>query len=167
MRDKVLAALAVYNEGGTIGAALDAQNLRRGDFYKFKAENPDIEDLYVRVQQARADMMIDEAYSLSTADMPDPRAARVKADIRIKIAGLYDRARFGDKVTLEHDAGPNVLAAIAAAKDRIARPLRDLGNVIEAQHVEVIDLTPSGTTDKQSDDPPTPGKKPNVPSIFD
>lgn len=137
MRQKFEIALAAYAEGGTIKSALKSAGMCSGDFYKFLAANPQDKARYYTVQEARADMMVDEAYELSTDSEIDPRRARVQSEIRLKIAATYDRARFGDRVDVNVRGQVDMVAAIADARARINRPATDPARIIEAQCVDV------------------------------
>jgi hypothetical protein len=132
LADQVRHALEQYAEGGTIGEHLDQLNMRRGDFYAYLRANPAIKNAYHDIQAARADMMVDETYGL---DCADPRSARVKAEIRLKIAALYDRPRFGDRVALDVQT-VDLTGALAEARTRTLRPPCDLVNVSDAQVIE-------------------------------
>lgn len=150
LRQRALDVIALYAEGGTVRAARGQLGVRAADFYRALREHPDLKALYHDVQLAQADMLADEALAISDAE-PDPRRARVKAEVRFKLAGFYDRARFGEKVQVEHEAGPSVVAAIEAARHRaLAAPGRHLEPVPNRQ---VIDITPTlaaPATDMQS-----------------
>lgn len=160
MRDKVLAVLAVYAEGGTMKIARG--DMRGRDFYKTLRDNPDIDDLYREIQRNRADMMVDEAYSLSDDASLNPQAARERSAIRLKIAGLYDRKRYGEKVALEIDAGPNLVEAIEAAKRRVLPPPRDLSQTIDAEYTALEPSNTQGATDTQSDEPAPAAQAPDI-----
>lgn len=157
MRDKVLKAIEIYAEGGTIKAARAALNLKGSDFYACLRANPDIDAQYREVQRSRADMMIDEAYDISTDKDGDPRIMRVQADVRVKIAGLYDRQRFGEKIDLTVHNHVDLSAALLEARNRaLPQPLRNLENVTDAEFVALPGISDSGAADKQSAAPEPP-----------
>lgn len=161
MRDKVLAVLAIYAEGGTMRAAR-GNGITGRDFYKTLRDNPDVDDLYREIQRNRADMMVDEAYALSDDDELLPQAARERSAIRLKIAGLYDRKRYGEKIGIELDAGPNLVEAIEAAKRRVLPPPRDLSQTIDAEYTALEPPNAQGATDKQSDEPAPAAQAPDI-----
>lgn len=150
MREKVLAIFKEYSEGGTIRSARDAHGVNGFDFYRLLRQQPDLKALYHQIQEARADMMYDEAYEISTDESKAPHAARVMAEIRMKIGQAYDRKRFGDKVSVEVDAGPNLHAALEAAKTRVLLPVRDPAQITDAQYVDITQQSSGETTDQQS-----------------
>jgi hypothetical protein len=151
MRETVLQIIETYAEGGTIGAAIDARNLRRGDFYKTLRAYPELRQLYYEVQESRADMMVDEAYAISADNAKNPQLARVQAEIRIKIASAFDRKRFGEKVDMTIDQTVSVAGALEAAKARALRPPRDLANIADGEVTEIAQLLPPQPTDKKSE----------------
>lgn len=151
MRDKVLAAIAMYAEGGSIGQHLDSLNMRRGDFYAFKRKNPDIHSLYLEVQEARADMMVDEAYLLGTDKELNPQVARVQAEIRLKIAAAFDRRRFGDRVAVDTEVKVSLLEAITMARTRALRPPCDPANIIDVEYTAIPMASASDPSDCQSE----------------
>jgi hypothetical protein len=130
--DKVRQALERYAEGGSLAEHLDDLNMKRGAFYEYLRRNHDVKAAYHEIQEARADMMVDETYAL---DCADPKAARVKAEIRLKIAALYDRRRFGERVQLDVQH-VDLTGALQDAQTRALRPMRDLGMVGDAQVID-------------------------------
>lgn len=161
------AALAAYAEGGTLKTAVKGAGLCQADFYGFLRNRPDVKSRYYAIQQDRADMMIDEAYEISTDDEIDPRRARVQAETRIKIAGKFDRARFGEHVDVNHTATIDLGAALAAAKSRVALPQRDLATLPSQQVIDVTPLPAMGATDTQSAGTPAEAGKGGDGGFFD
>lgn len=149
MRDRIKRIFATYQEGGTIANAIRAEGMKNADYYRALREHTDLDIEYREIQKARADMMVDEAYDISTDSTRGPQIARVQVDARIKIAGLYDRRRFGDKVQVELEAGPNITEAIEAGRRRL-RPSCDPAQIIDVEIEEVPQLTEQRATDKQS-----------------
>lgn len=160
LRNKVLAFFAIYAEGGTAKDAREQCSLTGTDFYKTLRQDAELETLYREIQRNRADMMVDEAYALSTDTTILPQAARERSAIRVKIAGLYDRKRYGDKIQLEVDTGPSLTAAIDAARRRALQPPCDLAEPLEVEYRTIEPLIEQRATDKQSDAAPI---RPNNP----
>lgn len=150
IRDKVLEAFNKYAEGGTIGRALDDLGLCRRDFYRALRQEPSLQEEYLSIQKGRADMMVDEAYAISTDSVADPKRARVQADIRLKIAGNYDRARFGEKVDINMNGQVDITAALLEARNRTGRPAGDLIAAPITQAIEVQAVPVPETTDKET-----------------
>ena len=163
VREKVIRAIEIYAEGGALQTARDGLGLSGRDFYRALDRDVDLKQLYYDTQRGRADMMYDEAYVISTDSGLNPNAARVMAEIRMKIGQAYDRKRFGEKIGVEVDAGPNLQAALEAAKSRALLPGRDLGKVIDAQCVDITQQITKDATDTQSGAAP----KAPLPDIFE
>lgn len=150
----MLAAIALYAEGGSIGNHLDTIGLSRADFYSHKRKNPDLHTLYLEVQEARADMMVDEAYVIGTDRELNPQVARVQAEIRLKIAAAFDRRRFGERLALETEVKVSLTDAIEAGKARMLPPPCDPANVIDTTYTDVPSTCDVHASDKQSDTVP-------------
>jgi hypothetical protein len=75
---------------------------------------------------------------------------RVAADIKLKLAGFYDRPRFGEKIGVELEAGPNLAEALAAANRRAPLPLCDLGQVTDAEFRALPGPQGQDATDNES-----------------
>lgn len=160
MRDTILSIIKQYDEGGTLQAARDAHGITGTQWKVAMRDNPDLYALYIEAQKFRADMHYDEAYKISTDATIHPSQARVQAEIRMKIAAAFDRARFGDNLKLEVDQTVSVSDALTAARQRALRPRRDLENVIDVQPADNPQLNAQGTTDKQSVALPKPKVNP-------
>lgn len=160
MRDKVLAAIALYAEGGSIGQHLDTIGLSRADFYGHKRKNPELQALYLEVQEARADMMVDEAYLLGTDKDLNPQVARVQAEIRLKIAAAFDRRRFGERVQLDTEIKVSLTQAIEEGRRRALRPPCDPATILDAEYTMITDASTPKASDKQSEQPKKAGDPP-------
>jgi hypothetical protein len=153
MREQVMKAFETYSEGGSIGQALDAINMRRGDFYKVLRADPALKALYLEIQQSRADMMYDESYEISEQALnegADPRGARVASDIRMKIAAAFDRDRFGDNVKVNIAGTIDLTGALIEAKQRAALPGRNLDTITDAEYETLPSVALASSPDKQS-----------------
>jgi hypothetical protein len=153
MRETIRQIIETYAEGGTIAAAIDARILKRGDYYRALREHPDLKQLYLEVQTARADMMVDEAYELAADNTKNPQLARVQAEIRLKIAAFFDRPRFGDKIDMTVDQTVSVSGALEAAKQRALQPRRNLADVQDGEVTEIAQLNAPCATDTKSERP--------------
>lgn len=145
-------------------SALEKLKVERSDFYGLLRDDPSLKQRYYAIQETRADMAYDEIYEIS-AQMsapptlvdgimcvpPDPRAARVAIEAKVKVAGAYDRKRFGERVDVGIGPSVDVLAAISEAKARLNRPQRDLPQIIDAQFTEIEPSAEARAPDKQSE----------------
>lgn len=157
MREKVLAALTLYAEGGTIRKARAAHKVSAQQFYDALEADPDLVARYRFIQKSRADMFADEVLELAeegAATGADPRHVRVAADVKLKLASFYDRPRFGEKIGVELEAGPNLAEALQAARQRVPLPQCDLAQVTDVEYRALPSPAHDDATDKQSDAKP-------------
>lgn len=149
--EKVKRVFTLYSEGGAVSPLILQVGIKFSEFYRILRENPSLQQEYYEIQRSRADMMTDEVYLDSMdAEQKDARLLRARAELKLRVAGFYDRKRFGDKVQVEIDTGPDLTAALLAARQRSALPARDLasGELIQDAAYKVIE-GPS-VTDMQS-----------------
>lgn len=163
-REKVLAAFALYQEGGSLTDALTRMGLSNAAFYQTKLDYPDLHQKYLAIQETRADMGYDQIFQISEkllhpgflpdgsmCEPIDPRSARVAIDAKIRMAAAFDRKRFGERVDVGIGPSVDVLAAISEAKARLNRPQRDLPQIIDAQFIEIEPNAEAQSPDKQSE----------------
>jgi hypothetical protein len=153
IRAKVLAAFAVYSEGGKIRDAVETQGLTNMQFYAAMRAQPDLATMYHEIQESRADMMYDEAYGISTDTSIHPSAAREMAAIRMRIAQAYDRKRFGDRVGVDVAGTLDISAAIAEARNRLERPPCDLARLPDGSYGAIPPILEQSATDRQTGAP--------------
>jgi hypothetical protein len=147
--EKVKQALALYADGAPIASALFDAGLSQSIFYDVLAFNPSLETRYHELQRRRADIAVSKCYSIVEGEISDALKTRVRVNTLIKLAGFWDRRRYGEKTTVSHDVGPDLLAALTAARSR-ALPARDLALIEDAQYTPIPNNTAAETTDKQS-----------------
>lgn len=148
---KVKRVFELYAEGGAVAPIILSLGMEFKHFYQVLRENPSMQQEYYEIQRARADMMTDEVYLDSVdAVQKDAKLLRVRADLKLRVAGFYDRKRFGDKVQVEIDTGPDLTAALLAARQRTALPMRDPANTGPIIDAAFKEITGSRATDKQS-----------------
>lgn len=180
MRDKVLAVLALFAEGGSCRKARERVGISSAKFYEILNSDSAIDAQYRGIQASRADMSVDRMHELAEEvcepvemlierfvkakadgltdeqiavliEPRDPRCVRVAMDGLRAAASLYDRKRYGDKITLEHETKVSIIDAIAVAKARALRPPCDLAPVIDAEYTMITDASHAPASDKQSD----------------
>jgi hypothetical protein len=160
MNPKVLRVLEIYAEGGGIMDAFKEAHITSRDFYKEKRTNPTISALYDDIKRDRGDMASEEAYGvvreLDTGLITDEKHARVKAEILLKIAAMYDPNKFGNRVNVQADVGPNIIGAMSDAAKRLA-PGRDLIPAIDAEYAVIVpkaaDFLSDASAAPDDDDP--------------
>jgi len=148
-KELVLKLLEKYAEGGSFNVHRSELNISGKGFYAALAQWPELEILYRDIQKLRADGMLHEVYDIALDSAADPKRARVQSDIRMKIAGLYDRARYGERLALDVQHTVDLTGALADARGRL-RLRRDLENVEDAQLIESPRLMDERATDKLS-----------------
>lgn len=145
--------MSEYGNTRDISRALKAHGIHPIVFYTQLENNPTLDKQYKDLQRFHADGLIAQCLELSEGEFSNElqvSATRLRTQIRMKIAGYYDRKRFGDKVTHEHEAGPDLIAAISAAKQRVALPASDLQNVIDAEYTTIKPQDATCKTDVKS-----------------
>jgi hypothetical protein len=144
--EKVQKVLALYADGGTQKEHLETVGLAPSVFYAYLRANSPADQILEEIERSRARMMVDESYAIALDSVKlsaegdvigkvDHRAARVSADIRLKIAAMYDRKRFGDRLAVDVQT-VDITGALVEAKTRTLRPPCDLTNVEDAQVIE-------------------------------
>jgi len=152
MRDKVLAIIHDYAEQGRIRDVIEHHGISVDAFYGRLAAEPELMTRYRAAQISRADFMADEIISIADDDANAPRA-RNRIDARKWLAGVFDRARFGDKIDMSINGQVSIAGALLEAKQRGALPGRNLGQVIETEYELIPSVAGERATDKQSDAP--------------
>jgi hypothetical protein len=75
----------------------------------------------------------------------------VRADILTRLAGFFDRSRFGDKLDVSVTGQIDLTAALADARARaLPQPPCDLTNAIDAEFSTIPQLSVLETTDQRS-----------------
>lgn len=163
MRNKVLAVLSAFAEGGTLRDALSKESLTWQAFYRVLRETPDLMNDYHDHQRNRAEMAGDEILEIAKRlmstekdekgvliDALDARRARVAGELLGKMMERYSPDRFGQRMNVQVEAKPNLLEAIEAGKRRSLLPHRNLAQIENAQLIDITPTIPMRATDKQS-----------------
>lgn len=170
MRNKVLAVLDTYSEGGTIEGALAVHGMTQYVFRRNIRRDPDLLREYYERQEDKGEMAGDQLVKLAEdlskptppkpkpgeevlEDAPiDPRRARALADVLLAIMERYKPSRFSPKMQLTVEAKPNLVTAISDGRSRALLPSRDLMPVIDLQAIEITPLCAPSATDMQSEE---------------
>jgi len=154
MRDRVVQILKEYDEGeGYIKPLVKQHGLGWGTFRHVLEQHPELQSEYERIQHWRGEVYREKAIAIGTDMNSDPRCARVASETLEKAAASYNK-RFNPRLTIEHDAGPNILSAMAEAQRRL--PPRDLAQVIEGEYAAIPALNALDAANEQSADPVKP-----------
>lgn len=149
MREKVLAVLAQYAEGGTLKAALKAQRVHNKDFYTLLRDDADVRQKYDFIKEYRGDIYEDEIYETATDKRADPRRARVKIDGLRTLAGFANPARYGTQ-RVEVTGQIDLTAALTDAQRSLLRPGCDLDAIPYTDCTDISTRSPRSLPDKQS-----------------
>lgn len=169
MKQRVLSALEIYQEGGTVEDAVKKIGLAWSQFYKAVNSDPELKAKYLQIQENRADMYIDRLEKIPL-EVEDVRRARVLVDALVNKAKFYNRARFGDKVDVSVTGTVSLAGALAEAKAR-AIPPRDPEKLIDAEYIDITNENNANATDTESGAAEAPAAtgtaKPGGGGIFD
>ncbi len=144
--------------GLTMRAALDKVGTTYTSLYRFRDADPTRRTMLARARQDGAFALVDQALAIVDDEL-DPQRARVRAELRLKVAGKFNQAELGDKVDLTVAVASDP-AALHLEGMRRARLMRDQPALLESQPIEDAVVVQPEPTDKQS----VPAASP---SIFD
>lgn len=162
MRDKVLAVIAAYAEGASVKKAMRELGVQPRAFYQLMASDVELGNLYEASKTARAEILVDEVITISDDAEANPNRARNQIDARKWAASKLRPQMYGDRLIQELDIGPNLVEAIAQAKQRLLPPPRDLSQTIDAEYTALEPPNAQGATDKQSDEPVPAAQAPDI-----
>ena len=153
MPEVMQAILDDYDESlDPIYATVKSHGIGWGTFRRRLDKNPDLQAEYERIQHWRGERYSEKGIEVGTdlsVDKEHVRAREVAAQVYERAASRYNR-RFNPRVTVEHDAGPNILSAMAEAQRRL--PPRDLAQVIEGEYAAIPALNALDAANEQSGD---------------
>jgi hypothetical protein len=113
--DKVI---ELYENGLTMGKALEKLGKKRHQFYALLTRNPLFEDRLWIARARRADHEAEIIIEIADED-PDPQRARNRIQARQWYASKMKPERYGERLDLKVDGTVNVLDALQAAKQRV------------------------------------------------
>lgn len=166
MKSKVRQALAIYQEGGTVKQACGQIGISWVTFYAAMNSDPALEAEYRGVQKNRADMYVDEAYFILTDTGTEPKRVRAVVDGLVKLAGLYDRSRFGERVQVDVNHQLDFAGAFARVRERL-QPLRDLGVITDAKYEVIAGVLGQRATDRETVALPELVAAPAINNVFE
>lgn len=141
-------------DGETLKEISRAWQIPYGRLAQWIVEDTDRTAKYEAALRIWADALAQEAIAIADeqkeAEKPgggtyDPEVGRDKLRIetRLKIASKWDRARYGDKVQMEHSSTPSPDAGLlTAAADLLKLVVKREPRVINAAVLKVTDLEP-------------------------
>lgn len=138
--------LVKYSQGYSLVESLKLLGVLVSNFFYVLRANEELEREYYEVQRTKAELLIDNSLKssadleINNENLPSAKIIKIKAEINTKIAGFYDRARFGERVHYEIDTGPNLTAALTAARTRASLPAAPIAQLEQAVDVEFEEL---------------------------
>jgi hypothetical protein len=135
--------------GDTVREAIEKEPLGpslRGFFYWIE-ENPEFEVAYEKAKMIRADLAVDEVYSLSRKVLAHPKDAnayKVASEILKWGAEVQNPAKYGSKVEINHRKPMPSPAALRAEIKRLEKELgvREKGGFVDVEAHELPMLPP-------------------------
>ena len=147
-RDAVDRVIAMVLDGAPLRVAIGEAGVSVTTFNKWLQSDKEAATNYARATELRADLLADEALHLADGD-GDPAKVRNQMTIRQWLAGKLNGKRYGDRIDLNVTQTIDIGSTLAEARARL-RPVSDQSNVIDAQVIDSIDVSPMRALDKQS-----------------
>lgn len=150
-------------EGAPLREAARAAGLSLPALHRRLAQDKGAAQAYARASEMRADVLADEALHIADGD-DDPAKVRNQIQVRQWLASKLYARRYGDRIDLNVTQVVDIGATLAEARARL-RPVRDLGDVIDAETVDSTGVLNVEPCDNQSLAPPA-GAADAEPDIF-
>ena len=144
-RDEALRIIEQLYTTKSLKQALGNDATKSRYFYEFLAQNPDIDRLYGRAQQARAEILADEIIEIADTE-DDANRARVRVDSRKWYASKMQPHKYGDRLDLNITETVSVAAALSEARKRMTI---DLGPQSQLQSQIVDETNQPGSSDAE------------------
>lgn len=135
-------------EGVTLQTALKEYQLAPQQFAKALQGDRNLSVAYVRAQELRSDLLVDEALSIADTEQ-DAARARNQIDIRKWMAARLHQKKWGDRVDLNVTQTIDIGSTLAEARARLL-PVRDQHETIDAQVIDISDENDPKPSDNQS-----------------
>jgi hypothetical protein len=148
--DKRLCVFRIADDvlnGSPLRKAVAEQGIALATFQDWLQGDKEAAVRYARAQELRGDVLADEIISIADND-DDAARARNRITSRQWLAGKLNK-RYGDRIDLNVTQTIDIGNTLAEARARL-RPVSDQSNVIDAQVVDSIDVSPVRPLDKQS-----------------
>jgi len=84
-----------------------------GTIYNWLQKHEDFFKRYARARDEQADTLADEITYIADTE-PDVNKARVRVDARKWVAAKLKPKKYGDRQTIEHEAGDNIMGLVAS-----------------------------------------------------
>ena len=111
--------LSRYADGETLSKICkDKKMPKRNTVYRWRSSYPEFGDAYQLAQDQHTDALIDEAGEIVDTEQ-NPQLAKVRADHRRWLASKLNRARYGDKLDVQHNHMLDIAPALLEAQKRL------------------------------------------------
>jgi len=99
IRDSIVDMLSV---GDSVGKISKTISKGASTIFRWIDEDAELQDLYARAKQAKAQVLAEEILEISDDNELKPDDKRIRVDARKWVAGKYYGKLFGDKIMTEH-----------------------------------------------------------------
>lgn len=132
-------ALAVINavaEGSLLKQACEQHGITPQSFGRVLARLRNLAELYAQAQHINADLMVDETITIADNPLIDPAQARNMMQVRQWAASKRAPKTYGDRLDIAVTQNISINDALAEARSRLLRPVRDPQPIDDAQVVD-------------------------------
>ncbi len=130
-KELVLKMIESLMDGASLKSELVKHGLSPSQFFTVINENPSIEDLYIRAQASRTELMVEEIVEIADTE-PDANRARVRTDARKWYASKMNSKKYGDRIDLNVNQTVDIGKALAEARARSGQSV-----IKDAQPIEL------------------------------
>jgi len=138
-----LEILKLYSEGDSIREIVKAKSMpSRQTILAWRYAYPEFDKAYQKAVEAHTEALVDQALDI-VDNGDDPRKSKVQADFRMWLASKLNRARYGDKLDIQHNVTLDIAPALLEAEARLKS--LGTGNVIDAPADQLVEAEGSDT----------------------
>jgi hypothetical protein len=109
---------------------------KRTTIYRWRKDYPDFGKAYQLAQEEHVDALVDEAGQIVDTEL-NPQLAKIRAEHRRWLASKLNRAKYGDKLDIQHKHTIDIAPILLAATKRLEAI--GTGNVIDAPVKQLVE----------------------------
>lgn len=111
-------------------------------------------DRYEAARVARAEDLIDEALETAVKDLDKDEvpAAKLRAELLMKVASKYDRDRYGESIKVTRGVQVSVDAGLIGFASQLLDRIRPVGRMIEGETLTIPDIPAPVGADSADDE---------------
>ncbi len=114
-----LEILKLYSEGTSIREIVKAKSMpSRQTILAWRSAYPEFDKAYQKAVEAHTEALVDQALDI-VDNSDDPRKSKVQADFRMWLVSKLNRARYGDKLDIQHNVTLDIAPVLLAAEARL------------------------------------------------